>query len=650
MVNHFIASVVVFITTLYFTLSNSTLALENLPNFTNQLNIILNNDNLIKELSLFFAGCILVCIYFSIFACLIDKGLQRIFAKRVKPILSFTLAWVLVISFTLGLSYHFYPNLTLSSPAWGNQTIFFSVIVTLTFALCCSLMCKKNLTILMLMIIPIIFFEIPFTAKIETELVTHKQKENVIIIGIDSFNINELSSATTPFIHQFVSTGNHYRNSYTHIARTFPAWYSILAGKYPIHTNARLNLTDFSKLDRKSTLPAYLKSKGYRTIYIQDERRFNNIDEDFYFDTVIGPPATAGEFILATFANIPQLSLAARLEFFKFFMPHVINNRGAWMTYDPNNFVDYIARYLSTQSLKQGVFIGAHFTLPHWPYNSKDIKYNSMSSYEKYTHVLKSVDGQIASFYSLLDKKGLLKNSIVFLISDHGESFGRIEDIPSFPFRFPVNLAGHGTNIASKTQINTLFSYKKFGSKIMDPCQKHDKNEMVNVTTSDIFPTILYCLGLESDISRIGLDGSPAPKVTRDRIIPIESALQPLFNSTGDVDLEGTVKQYSPLYTINKKGQVIVKNELYEKVIASKQKGIIINEWSLLFYPELENTAFIVNFSNNSGEKYENFPNMEIKNKLYYEFCRYYETDIAIHSSGFCGNLSLADTKSMIYE
>ena len=93
-----------------------------------------------------------------------------------------------------------------------------------------------------------------------------------------------------PFLQSFIDKSNYLPITYTHIARTFPSWITILTGNYPITNKARLNLTDFNQINLKKTLPYYLKAAGYVNYYIQDERRFNNIDERLYFDKIIGPP------------------------------------------------------------------------------------------------------------------------------------------------------------------------------------------------------------------------------------------------------------------------------------------------------------------------------------------------------------------------
>ncbi len=63
---------------------------------------------------------------------------------------------------------------------------------------------------------------------------------------------------------------------------------SILTGAEPVSHNGQ-HPTNHKYIDKNRALGRWMQDSGYRSIYALDERRFNNIDETFGFDEVVGP-------------------------------------------------------------------------------------------------------------------------------------------------------------------------------------------------------------------------------------------------------------------------------------------------------------------------------------------------------------------------
>lgn len=630
MIKNILISLIIFtsFSSLWFSsLSNETL---NIASIEKKLYQATTSLPFIGEILLFILGIIILLIYIGVIVEIASKNLNLITQKSISKVSSTLILWCLFIFITFGLSSNLYPNIFFSHTSWDNKYIIYICLLFFIFLLALSFFIKKNRTILLFIIISLStpHFIPSINHDSKKSSIT---KPNIIIIGIDSFNTENINKKNTPFINSFIHQSLHLPNTYTHVARTFPAWFSIISGKHPLNSKARLNLTEFNQLKLDETLPKILKDNGYNTYYIQDERRFNNIDESFYFDSVIGPPASSAEFILSKLVDLPFLALSTELLFFKYFMPHIQNNRGVWTTYNENKFNKSIFKNLET---KNGhYFIASHFTLPHWPYKTSEKIVENKSTEEKYLNTLEKVDKQVEEYFLFLKDKGYLKNAMVFLISDHGESFGRINDTPINTEK-RLNIAGHGTSVISQTQYRVLLAIGTYG-KIQERCPLLIANRKLNFALSDIAPTIIDCLSIKKPNY---FDGMSIYTVSNQRVIPLESSLQPFFNSNGEIDINGTITRNSNLYRVNKEGKVVIKKELYSDAVNSKQRSIIFDKWQLSYFPEWGGEYYITDLENNKLFSFKDFNNMQIKTNLLNLFCDKYNSEINLVHLTECKN------------
>jgi len=74
--------------------------------------------------------------------------------------------------------------------------------------------------------------------------VTFANKPNVIIIGLDSLRPDAINATDTPAIYHFLESSHVFTNAYTPLARTYPAWITMLTGLHPKHSGARTNMVD----------------------------------------------------------------------------------------------------------------------------------------------------------------------------------------------------------------------------------------------------------------------------------------------------------------------------------------------------------------------------------------------------------------------
>jgi hypothetical protein len=92
---------------------------------------------------------------------------------------------------------------------------------------------------------------------------THPEP-NILLIGLDSLRPDftgyfSEGSVHTPNIDSFLSSASTFTHAYSPLARTFPAWMTVLTAKYPKHNGARNNLAYPQQLVKEDTLAKELK-------------------------------------------------------------------------------------------------------------------------------------------------------------------------------------------------------------------------------------------------------------------------------------------------------------------------------------------------------------------------------------------------------
>jgi arylsulfatase A-like enzyme len=254
-------------------------------------------------------------------------------------------------------------------------------------------------------------------------------RPNVILIGIDSLRNDLLPaaglSALAPNIGRYLQHSTRFTNATTPLARTFPSWVSILTGEHPRTTGGALNLLPRDLVHTGDALGFILRQAGYRTAYGIDEARFSNIDSSYGFDQTITPPIGASEFMIGWFGDTPLSNAIVNTRAGQWLLPHLHANRGAATTFDPDVYVQRVARELQVD--ERPLFLALHLTLAHWPYTWKDStdleRDDDPSSYAQYRRAVRRVDAQFATLMAALQQRNLLANAIVIVLSDHGESF-----------------------------------------------------------------------------------------------------------------------------------------------------------------------------------------------------------------------------------
>ena len=470
-------------------------------------------------------------------------------------------------------------------------------------------------------------------------------RPNVIIIGIDALRpdhlgINGFAPSVTPYLDHLLASSLIFDDTYTPLARTYGAWTSILTGRYPIHHGARFNLMPPDRVDRDHTLAHELEKAGYHTVYAIDERRFNNIDETYGFDEIVGPKAGAADFLLTPFVDDPLLNLISPSPFARMLFPFVYGNRAHHKIYDPFLFVRDVVR-AATRAKEAPLFLSVHFTLPHWPFVNNAMpgvpghydKFDKNDpTYYFYLCMLRQADAQLEELMDGLEREGILNNAVVFFISDHGEGFMLDDDgpHPAIPqAHFVTNESGHGTNVLTNKQYKVLLAYRRYGDS--SPHGRSDRPSSL----IDIAPTIHELLSLDDPVKAYyGTSLLHEENAARPRFI--ESSINPASISKKRLDAVQAVAEGVAFYTVDDNGRMIVRPELINSVVSAKQRAVIMDGWMLAMFPDMDEDLAVVNLNKNLWWPSRFAPDQDRVIEMLNTLCNFYKNDTGFDPNEFC--------------
>jgi arylsulfatase A-like enzyme len=389
----------------------------------------------------------------------------------------------------------------------------------------------------------------------------------------------------TPEINRFLSGATVFPDALTPLARTFPAWVSILSGKHPHTTGAVINLLTRELIDEGDTLPRMLAKDGYRTVYAIDEVRFSNVDQSYGFEETITPPMGAADFIIGFFSDTPLANLFVNTRAGGWLFPYAYANRAAAVTYDPDTFIERLDDRLE---FDEPTFFAVHLALVHWPYSWAATRPDANEQdtvvrvARQYRQAAARVDRQFGDLLRMLRNRGALQNAIVVVLSDHGESLGEPISIAAdahatrhIPFR--ERSFGHGTSVFADGQYRVLLAMQSFGAPEL-PTRAGARLE-VPASLEDIAPTLSAALGLVPERPFDGvswlpqLQGQPLGEHER-RIRFLETELVPpgLDTGSGFMLSHSMVQSAAQYYRVDPEpDRVLVRAEALDELLGSRQ-------------------------------------------------------------------------------
>jgi hypothetical protein len=421
-------------------------------------------------------------------------------------------------------------------------------------------------------------------------------RPHIVVLGIDSMR-NDLSEASsgaslTPNIDAFLAESTRFSDTVSPLARTYPAWVSILTGRHPVSTNARFNLMPRKLVHEGDTLADALHAAGYRSVYATDEVRFANFDHSYGFDRLITPPIGASDFVVPTLGDMPLVNVVANTRLGAWLFPNIHGNRAAAALYQPRNFVERLDRELEISGPS---FLAIHLTLAHWPYNwaGRPRPSNPQEYRPAYRQALQEVDRQFEAVLGVLKRKGVLENAIIVVLSDHGEALGYRSDSIVRKTGTSVeiwdSLWGHGTSVLSPHQYAVVFALRAFGAAdLPGPAAVHDWP----VSLEDVRPTLQE---LATGAAPRGVDGislvpylaGRIPHTALDeRVRFTETCFNTLKLMEGKITESGLVSEAGIYYElVPETGWVQLRPDRLLEIMAKKQRAAVSRDAMLARVP-----------------------------------------------------------------
>lgn len=529
---------------------------------------------------------------------------------------------------------------------WAYPLIGIVTIALLAFAL---LACLRQYRLLIPTVVLLTLALLPYWSdfssgiKVKGEVNRSHIKPDILVIGIDALRPQELAyfggqHDIMPFLDKLLQKAEVYSSNYTPAARTHAAWVALLSGRYPYHNGVRFNLTEDELIDKERLLTHTLKQQGYRTVWGLDERRFNNIDESYGFDVAIGPKVGAADFLITKFSDNPLVNLLSNTQLGAKLFPYIYQNRANFITYIPYRFNDELIKGMRGD---QPVFLGAHLTLPHYPFINHlmkrvEIDSEEITYYRNYMSMLDLADRQLANLFDKLADAGFLNNTIVYLISDHGEGFPNVDSglEKGNPYSsFKVDSYGHGTNVMTLSQYHTLLARVQFrNGEVVNQAKREDKL----TSLIDIAPDIISQLGIRNNYT---FDGIPFDRMDSSRYIILESSYSNDAVSASRINQLQVLQQSAEAYYVAKDGRLLLQRELYHGFNRAKQRAIIGSDGIMVaLFPDEKGNVFVVDIPNNTW--WPSTPYVPLDSAVWHkrleELCQFYKDDESFEQDELC--------------
>ncbi len=230
---------------------------------------------------------------------------------------------------------------------------------------------------------------------------------NVLLVTLDTFRQDRLGcygdrQALTPVIDAIAASGVQYFDAVASVPLTLPSHTTILTGQDPFRHGVRDNGL-YALGPEPSTLTEDLQDRGYATSafigsFVLDKRFGLNRGFDVY------------DFQVGEGGYRPQMA--------------DFNERPA------NEVTDATLNWLQKHTAEkpdQPFFTWVHYFDAHLPYTSP-LQNQVVFKDRGYDAEITFVDGQLGRLIQWLDDSGSRENTIIILVSDHGESLGEHQE------------------------------------------------------------------------------------------------------------------------------------------------------------------------------------------------------------------------------
>ena len=440
---------------------------------------------------------------------------------------------------------------------------------------------------------------------------------NVVIIGVDGLRPDHLAhfgydKETAPNITALLEESVAFEQAWTVLARTYGSWTSMMTGLLPINNGIRDNLPEPSKLvPEVPILPLILQEKGYTTTFVTDDSRFSYMVPELGYDNIVQPPPNIQNFAVSL--NEPRFRVFAWMLHNPLgfaILPTAAYNQAFPRSFKPDLFVDKAVDTFARGTLSgDPFFYVAHTCVLHapstrpWPWHQmyeqngykggnrfrysqtgtsiidedlpKGAKKGAISAQDMriYDAGIDMADRLVGGIVTQLKESGLWDNTIVILLSDHGEEHWA----KTLPYKY------HGPN-------HGYHSYGDGQHKVVLAVRMPDgsmagKRVSSHVRLTDLAPTVADLLDFEWPGETDGK--SIMPLVDQEEEAPREVYIETGF-SAPKYWVKGhrryPFKRLSAKYSIDDKGSVMIKPSFLPHMVAAKDRVMQVGDWKLIWH------------------------------------------------------------------
>jgi arylsulfatase A-like enzyme len=279
---------------------------------------------------------------------------------------------------------------------------------------------------------------------------------------------------TTPNLTKLAKSSRVYYNAYSTSGWTIPAHASLFTGLYPVVHKATQEKWSLDK--GFTTLAEILLERGYETTGIIGNamiRKELGFDQGFkkYYALWKEPYKSSSKTEHRAYSIFKE-TLKATGEGKPFFI--FINLMEPHSPYDSSR--QFYNQFVSDQSIKLESNMWRSYFTGKQSFSEKEIRHLN----ELYDAEILYVDYLIGKMISYLKKEGIWKDTIFIVTSDHGENIGDHE------------MMDHVFSLYESTiKIPLIIHYPRLFAA--------SSKDYITVQLTDIFPTILNILGIDTD-------------------------------------------------------------------------------------------------------------------------------------------------------
>ncbi len=435
------------------------------------------------------------------------------------------------------------------------------------------------------------------------------QGPNIVILSWDALRPDHVGyygaeRKLTPNIDKFLAESTVWDSAYTPLARTYPAWVSLLTGSLPVTHGIRDPLPTLDRLVPKvPTFPAALQERGWFTSFLTDDSRFSYMVPAMGWDAISQPQVGVANFAISgseprfrAFYGLLDNPLGWSL------VPVVRMNEAFGRSYRPGWFNRTTRQAIADASTHDRFLLAVHdCTLHapadrHWPYTElfdqgsyrgdNRFRYLSLGSVavadaqpeeaEKlaaaqnvnlYDAGVVMVDRAFAGLRAQLEEGGLWDNSIVVLMSDHGEDF--FEENQRYRFVGP----NHGFHVWGNAQHQVVLGIHWPKGTAHAPGRQENLASLI-----DVVPTLASELGMDWDSDGRSLF-DPTPRTLYVETGVSESSYWPKGHRTYPF------KSTAQYYTVDLASTWVTARPEYEAaVLKAKDRFVMDERWKLVWY------------------------------------------------------------------